>query len=67
MSKKYRLKVSAHVDGHIRESGHVFHLKDGERGPHRTIIKSHDRYNAVTGDRVLGEYEDVPLYEEVTD
>jgi hypothetical protein len=40
MTKRYRLLARAQVDGEVREPGYVFTLKDGERGPHRTVVAS---------------------------
>jgi hypothetical protein len=38
--KQYRLLARAQIDGEVREPGYVFTLKDGERGPHRTVVAS---------------------------
>jgi hypothetical protein len=38
--KQYRLLARAQIDGEVRHPGYVFTLKDGERGPHRTVVAS---------------------------
>jgi hypothetical protein len=38
--KQYRLLARAQIDGEVRQPGYVFTLKDGERGPHRTVVAS---------------------------
>lgn len=63
--KKYRLLAKAQIDGEIREPGYVFTLPDGVLGPHKTVIVKHDLHDAIEGVRILGKYEDTPLYEEI--
>jgi hypothetical protein len=38
--KQYRLLARAQIDGAVREPGYVFTLKDGERGPYKTIVQT---------------------------
>jgi len=63
--KKYRLLAKAQIDGEVREPGYVFTLPEGVKGPMKTIITKHDQHNPIGGERILGKYEDIPLYEEV--
>jgi hypothetical protein len=63
--KQYRLLERALVGGEVHEAGYEFTLPDGVPGPMKTITLKHERYQAVGGEHVPGEYKDVPLYEEV--
>jgi hypothetical protein len=40
MTKRYRLKTRALMHGAVQEPGYIFTLKDGERGPCRTVVAS---------------------------
>lgn len=37
MSKRYRLLARAQIDGEVRDSGYIFTLADGVRGPMRAV------------------------------
>ena len=61
-----RLKEQAFIDGGLRDPGYEFVLPEGVRGPHRAMRKSFDRIDVLRdSNRLLGEMEDEPLYEEV--
>ena len=62
---QYRLLAKAQIDGAVREPGYVFTLPEGVRGPHRTVIDAHDMHDPKGGERIMGKYRDIPLYEEV--
>jgi hypothetical protein len=38
--RRCRLTARAQIDGEVRETGYVFTLTYGERGPHRTVVAS---------------------------
>ena len=65
-TKRYRLLTRAQLHGAVREPGYVFTLKDGELGPHRTVVASNhgaqitDHMNEDSSQKL----KDVPLYEE---
>lgn len=42
MPKRCQLTARAQMDGEVRESGYIFVLPDGERGPHRTVADGRD-------------------------
>lgn len=58
--KRYALTARAQINGNLQEPGFVFTLKDGELGPHRTVVSSDHGAN-VAGQS--GGLVDVPLYE----
>ena len=66
MAKRYRLTGRAQMHGTVREPGYEFMLEEGERGPMKTLIHGHDVVDvAHDNTRLLGQYEDVPIYEAV--
>jgi hypothetical protein len=70
--QRIRLLSPAFIGNHLYEREEIVGLPDGVKGPHRTVAKSHDRISygtdpAIDANRLLGEVEDVPLYEEVKD
>jgi len=62
---RYRLHTRAVMHGAVREPGYVFELKDGELGPHRTVVASDHGAQISDHDVKQGALKDVPLYEEV--
>jgi hypothetical protein len=67
---RIRLRAPCQIAGHVHAAGEIVILPDGVRGPHTTARKSHDRIDysidpAIDANRMLGEMEDVPLYDEV--
>lgn len=69
---RIRLKATAFIDGHIRHPGDIVTLPAGVKGPVRIVQKSHDRIDygtnpPVDANRILGQVEEVPLYDELPD
>lgn len=64
MPQRCRLLMRAQIAGMLLEPGQEFTLPDGELGPHRSVITSHERID-INNDarRLLPDYEDEPLYE----
>jgi hypothetical protein len=64
MTQRCRLNVRAQMNGAICEPGHVFHLADGEIGPHRTLVQAYERLDIDNDNkRILPELVDEPLYD----
>lgn len=69
---RIRLTERCHMMGRIHVAGEIVELPDGTKGPHKTVRTSVDRIDygttqAVDANRLLGEMEDVPLYEILPD
>jgi hypothetical protein len=65
---RIRLKETCQFGGRLCEAGEIVALPDGVKGPHRATRKSQDRIDYGTkpplyANRILGEIEDVPLYD----
>lgn len=63
---RIRLKETCQFGGRLCEAGRS--LSAGVKGPHRAVRKSHDRIDygtnpPIDANRILGEIEDVPLYD----
>lgn len=72
MPRKVRLLEAYFHNGHLHKAGETVDLADGEKGPHRAVRKSADRVDygtspPIDANRILGEFEDIPLYQEVRD
>ena len=63
-AKRYRLLTRAEMHGAIRDPGYVFSLKDGELGPHRTVVASNHGAQITDHMNATQELVDMPLYEE---
>ena len=64
-AKRYRLKTRAQMHGAVREPGYVFTLKDGELGPHRTVVASNHGAQITDHMNAQQDLVDQPLYEEI--
>jgi hypothetical protein len=67
---RIRLTAPCVIDGHLHEAGETVTLAEGVRGPHRAVRKSHERIDygvdpPIDANRLVGEVEDVPLYQVV--
>jgi hypothetical protein len=65
---RIRLKETCQFGGRLCAAGEVVLLPDGVKGPHRATRKSQDRIDyrtspPIDANRILGEIEDVPLYD----
>lgn len=64
MTQRCRLLARAQIAGSLREPFEEFTLPDGVRGPHRTIMRTHEKIDLDNdAKRVLPDHEDEPLYE----
>lgn len=64
MTQRCRLLVRAQIDGTLFERGSEFTLEDGELGPHRARVMSHETIDLAHDNvRIPGETLDEPLYE----
>lgn len=71
-SRKIRLKACAFINNHLCQSGDIVEIDAMDRGPHTTKRLAHDKIDygqnpPIDANRVLGEIEDIPLFEEVGD
>jgi hypothetical protein len=65
---RFRLLARAQMHGDVKEPGYVFTLLDGELGPHKSIVHTHDTVDVgADSKRISGRVEDVPLYEPYED
>ena len=63
---KFRLMAQAFMNGALREAGHIFELAEGELGPHKSVIESHEKIEVgKDSNRHPPVTRDVPLYEPV--
>jgi hypothetical protein len=69
---RIRLREVCQFGGRLCAAGEVVLLPDGIKGPHRATRKSQDRIDyrtnpPIDANRILGEIEDVPLYDVLPD